>query len=198
MTKEPSDAQLARLLSGRDEPSVLDLEAGFERVAAEVAPPRRRRWALWSAPLAAALGAAAVLVAAPGAEDEFAPRGVGAGNLQLACLRAEAPAPCAAGATLTLDVTPPPARAHFAAFARRPDGRLMWFLPAAGETSAPRRGLLDAGFVLAGPPGPYTVYGVFSDAPMTRAAIAAAFGDDLAAPATLTVVERALEVGSPP
>ena len=71
------DHDLARLLSGRAEPSVLEKEEVFERVHAKTrAAPRRwsRRVALAGAGAAAA---AAAWLALPAAPPEFVGRGAG-------------------------------------------------------------------------------------------------------------------------
>lgn len=185
------------MLAGRDGPSVLDTEATFEAVMAEVEPPRRRRRWAWLGLPAAAAAALLFTVSGPPEEPGFAPRGAVEANVEPVCVRGEAPAPCAAGATLLFDVTAPEGRPYFAAFARRPDGAVIWYRPAEGATSEPQDGLTDQGFALGSehPAGDYEVYGVFSARPMTRAALEAELGDALESTDDVRVVKRRLEVG---
>jgi hypothetical protein len=195
MSEGLSDRELARLLSGRDSPSALDKEAVFERVMAETPARRRRRWAAFAVPLAAAAAVVLAVLAVP-REAAFGPKGAGLANLELSCVRGEAPAPCAPGATLVFDVTPPAERPYFAAFARRPDGAIVWYRPAPGERTARASGVLEAGVHLGPehPPGRYAVFGVFTAEPMARAELRAALGDELASNDRVTVVRRPLEV----
>lgn len=195
MSESPRDSELARLLAGRDGPSVLDKEAVFEGVMAGVAPPpRRRRWWALVAPLAAAAALALALVARPGADPgpEFGMKGPGGANLALTCVRGQAPAACAPGTTLLFDVTPAPARPFFAAFGRRADGQGVWLWPEAGARSAEVRGLTKRGFLLeAG--GVVEVYGLFTAAPMSRDELQAGLADGLESTDVVTVVRRDVE-----
>lgn len=197
MKREPTDAELAGLLSGRSGPSVLDKEAAFEAVMAE--QPRRRRFgwhaAIWpmTAVAAVAVALAVVVVPTEPAPSEFTPRGAADPGLTLSCVRKEAPAPCVPGATLLLDVRPK-ARPYFGAFARSPEGTIIWYLPAADQPTRKQDGLLSQGFELSGVHGGGTleVFGVFTDRPMTRPQLKAALDDGLKSTDAVSVVRRSL------
>lgn len=195
MKREPTDTELARLLSGRSGPSVLEKEAAFEAVMQQ--QPRRRRFA-WRAVLWPAVAVAAValgVLVMPGAPDrpEFGAKGSAQAGLSLSCVHADAPAPCAPGATLILQVTAHD-RPYFAAFARDAEGTITWYLPAQGERSKRQDGLLEQGFLLdpSYDQGTMQVFGVFTDTPMSRAQIKAALNGGLDSTDSVTVLPRTL------
>jgi hypothetical protein len=212
-----TDRELARLLSGRDEPSVLEKEALFERIMTRVAPVRQaKRWP-WLGPSLAAAGAAAALVAVlvvrsdRGGEaegsGEFLPRGnlghstAGHGGFELACVADGQPSSCQVGAKLTFWVSATPQTSHFASFGRRQDGAIVWYVPDPGGRSArvaraTSPVLLDTAFVLdeTHGAGTITVFGVFSAEPLSRAEIKSALGPDLRGDGSVSVVVRTLEV----
>lgn len=191
------DPELARLLSGRNEPSVLEKERILEQVLSRTAPPSRARW--WAAAFAtAALGMA--LLAVP-SDPEFTHRGAEEQALfELRCVQEGVPsARCHPGQTLVFDVEP--GARYFGAFARREDDVILWYFPAEGEGSLPladtaAQGTLERAVVLGAdhPPGTYEVYGVFTDAPWSRDQIREAMDDDLRSARGAVVVRRELKV----
>lgn len=197
MSREPTDSELSRLLSGRTGPSVLQQEAAFEAVMKQVAPKRRPRWLGLMVPLSAvaALALGVFVMRPPPADPEFAVRGGGQAGLVLRCIQDQRPAPCALGATLAFEVRPSD-KPYFAAFSRREDGTIIWYLPAPEAASAKQDGLLSQGFELHAPhqAGRLEVFGLFSDQPMTRDDLKAALGDGLEPSAHLDIVRRTLEV----
>ena len=96
-------------------------------------------------------------------------------HLELVCTRDGERAPCAPCARLSLRAKSSSVT-HLAAFGRHEGGRIVWYLPGVAQgRSAP---LLEGGAaqvlgsVWLGPehePGRYTVYGIFSEEPLTRA-----------------------------
>ncbi|MEQ8568044.1 MAG: hypothetical protein RMA76_24195 [Deltaproteobacteria bacterium] len=200
MTREDS-ARLARLLSGRDEPSVLETEALFDRIASDVAPrPWWRRPVAWGAlsGIATAAAAAFLFVALPDS-GEFGSRGGEEAVLRPHCVTGAETGPCTTGAKLLFDARPPEGAPHFAALAKRPDGTFIWYLPAPDARSAAlgAETAVVATAIRLGdehPAGAYTVFGVFTKDAMTRDEIEAAVGDDLAGGPGVTVVRRELEV----
>ncbi len=199
MTRE-DPARLARLLSGRDEPSVLETEALFDRIAGEVAPrPWWRRPIAWGALSGLATAAAAVALVFAPVEREFGTRGGEEPVLRAHCVVDAETAPCAQGAKLLFDARPPEGAPHFAALAKRPDGTVIWYLPAPDAASSP---LGDATAVVPTairlgdehPAGRYELFGVFTKDAMTRAQIEASVGAELRGGPGVTVVRRELEV----
>jgi hypothetical protein len=190
-----SDRLIPRLLARRDRLGRIEKDAILETVLAGVAPRRRARW--WLAVAAPVLAAAAVLfVIAPWRhESEFTARG---SSRPVATFRATCNGGCTRGGKLVFDVYGTTSYRYFAAFAKRGDGTVLWYFPAADGTSldiaASLHGVLDQGIVLGDehPAGSYRVYGVFSDAPLTRAQVRAVF--DEGARAGTEVVTVDLEV----
>ena len=87
---------------------------------------------------------------------------------------------CTHGAKLVFDLHGTTGYRYFAAFAKRSDGMVLWYFPTSDAESSvalPTSGILDQGIILGDdhPAGMYRVYGVFSRAPFTRAAIRDAF-----------------------
>lgn len=199
------DEELAKLIAGRNAPSVLAKERLFERIYAQVQPQaeRRPRGALLFVAFAgaAAAAAAALLLIHPG-PPEFQSRGshvAGAGGPELV-VSCPGNAGCRVGSKLSFAVKSQQNR-YFAAFARRFDGTIIWYFPepigssvALPQTSEPE--LLDQA-VLLGPehlPGHYDVYGVFSRQPLTREQLKLKVGEDLSGSPDAVVVRRPLEV----
>lgn len=168
------DRLVSRLLAGRDALSRVEKDALLDRVTAP--PPRRMRWA-WLALPALAAAAVAVLVVKPSHDTDFGTRG---GSGTFAALHVTCSPACTAGGKLVLDVHGTTGYRYVAAFAKRADGTVLWYFPAtddARSVEVPANGVLDRSIVL-GPEhvaGPYQIYGVFSNAPLTRAAIRDAF-----------------------
>ncbi|HVY28173.1 MAG TPA: hypothetical protein VHB79_16560 [Polyangiaceae bacterium] len=207
----PDDRTIARLLSRKNLPSVLEKEAIFERiherVLAEAAPqgagrPARFVW-VWALGLAVA---AAIALVWQGREPapELAARGDGDANgvaLELSCGRAATP--CRAAGSLAFELGPAPSTLYFAAFARRTDGTIIWYFPESGAgavglkvsaAAAPR--VLERS-VTFGPEhtaGQYELFALLSKQPLTRAQLKAALGPDLSGGPELRVLRRSFEV----
>jgi len=199
------DEQLARLLSGRNRPSVLHKEAGSGRVLAKLDRDRRiRRGALFGS----LLSVAAVLLFVSIPEDStpnntnqssttLTPRGEAEASFVPHC-HDEAKR-CRPGSTLSFEIVAMGGARYFAAFAQRTDGVVLWYLPAPDETSLEVQAagaMLGTGVRLGQEhtPGNYTVYGVFSREPLDRAALRERLGPALAGREGLSVVTRALNV----
>jgi hypothetical protein len=204
------DRTIARLLSKKNLPSVLEKEAIFERILerveaekdGETARTTRFAW-VWALGLAAA-AAVALLWWAPAREPpaELAARGAGDEHgvaLELSCGRAAAP--CRVSGSLAFELGPAPSTLYFAAFARRADGTIIWYFPEADAPSlkvsastAPH--VLERAVTL-GPehtPGNYELFALFSKQPLTRAQLKAALGPELSGGANLRVLRRSFEV----
>jgi hypothetical protein len=206
-TKGNDDQLAARLLSGRDEPSVLEQEAIFERVMQRVAPPRRALWrSTW--PLAVAAAAALLLWrplsgGSPAADELLARGGAESGTLQLGCSDpAGKTIPCSLGMKVDLALTPPRGRRYFALLAQRPDGKLIWYYPKqAGSTPrvGERVGLYPEAPVLdaKGPAGSYQWVAVFSSQALTRPQLKTRLKGDLTGDPSLTLIRRTLSVQAP-
>lgn len=198
---------IRRLLAGRNRLSRAEKDEIFARVVDGVAPPERRRRRWWAGAGVAVAAAAAALLVLPGrggegepggAASSFAARGGGdtSAAFELSCPTAAAG--CRAGATLVFDLSPASGYRYFAAFARRGDDAVIWYVPGdSGDASADLRtrleaGVLDRGVVLGAehPPGRYTVFGIFSQQPLTRAAIRGHFDPDAASLGPDTAVVR--------
>lgn len=200
-----TEPNLARLLSGRDEPSVLEKEAALQRVLAQVSP-KSRRWPWdvrvgWAAALPA-LGAAAAAVAmvfymgdsSQESGNEFQSRGTDASaSLSIRCVSAgaatavSADAGCARGTVMGFAASPPADKPYFAAFSQRSDGTVLWYLPSPGETSEPLTpgddgvAVVPRGVPVGGEhsAGTYEVFGVFSSSPLSRAQLREILGPEL-------------------
>lgn len=178
------------MLSGRDGPSVLEQETGFQRVMQQLERERApRRWRLWApatAMIAAAAAAVLLFARAPGVEPPFAARGGGGGHaaLQVLCVEHGASGRCPSGGRLAF-VAESDSHRYLALFVRRGDGLVIWYLPSSGGTSAPiadQAGKpLRHGAQLGAdqPPGEYEVFGVFSSTPLTREEIKRDLGPEL-------------------
>jgi hypothetical protein len=193
---------------------VLAHAALFERVMNGLEAEQRRRgirgarfgWARWGG-AAVGLAAAAALALFIGSrredEPEFAPRGVGRAGpaFYVECLAPAGGSVCVTGGKLTFRVTPSPERPFFAAFARRQDGVILWYLPEANAASARvSNPQLAVGFALDAqqPPGDYELFGVFSAEPLRREDVARRLADDLdPKDGSLSVVRQRFHVGGP-
>lgn len=183
---------IPRLLSGRDQLSIVEKEQILDTVLGGVAresgaaepagatAPRRARW--WWLGLPALAMTIAVVIIAPWRStsttttSEFSARG---GDQLFAAF-----APVQSNGKLLFDVHGTSGYRYFAAFSRRTDGTILWYFPTPTGTSLdlatqPATGVLDQGIVLGDEhqPGTYRVYGVFSHEPLTRDAIKAQFDD---------------------
>jgi hypothetical protein len=160
------DERMARLLAGANRPSPLERDARFERVWTRVQPRRRRSWAI--AMSLAGTTAALLLFVRVHVRDEFTARGASAVGLRAFCA-----GECRAGGKLFFEAHGLAAPAYVAAYARRPDGTILWYLPAAAEPE--RRiehdGLLPDGAILGAEhtPGRYELITVVSTRPLDRA-----------------------------
>lgn len=206
---------LGRLLSGRNEPSVLEKEALFaelERKLPQSVPSR-----LW---FGAAVGgllslcgvtAAVVLglrpLSAPSGEVPTSSPGSGdwvarggptenAPSVRLFCLEGTQEKDCAVGRTLAFELQKLPEQLrYYAAFARAPNGSILWYFPGAKDTSPlldRSHGIQRQAIPLEPPhtPGEYEVFTVFSENPVGRSELKAALGPSLASTARLVVVRR--------
>ncbi len=199
--------ELARLLSGRDRPSVLEKEEVFERVYARTraASMPRSRWAVLGG-LTAAAAAAAVWLALPADRVEFGARGAGESRptLHVVCLETGRKGVCGAGGRLAFEIEGRQFQ-HVAVFARRQDGLVIWYFPESSGTSPPVSGqgrstLLRRGVQLGAtqPPGDYEVYAVFSDEALTRDRIKAGLDDDFNARGGWVVTHQTLRIEAGP
>lgn len=165
------------------------LDAAPREARADAARPETRRgWStrrwLWAAP---ALAALALLVLVP--RDEFTAKGAGEpAQVELTCLST-----CEPGGRVALRLEAPPARPYVAIFVAERSA-LSWLTPASDAASGrvPADGLWPEGVVVPAS-GPLDVYVVFSAAPLTRKAVAAAVGDDLSGSPEVTLIRRRLE-----
>lgn len=162
----------ARLLAGRDRPSIVEKEAMLAAILPEKS--RSRRWLWLAAPSMLAAAAAVFLVLWSRNHDEFYPRGGPVTNARLALT---CPTGCSAGRKVVFDLHGTAGYRYFAAFARTSDGDVIWYFPQPNGTSERVADVL-ARTIVFGPehrPGRYTVYGVYSVHPLTREAIKARF-----------------------
>ncbi len=190
MSREPTDAELARLLSGRVGPSVQDKERIFEAVFKQITPPRRT-WQIFAGVLATAAALTlGVFAASSPPQPEFGVRGSATENVGLRCVQGGQPSDCRSGSTLTFQLTVDD-KPFFAAFARTSDGSVIWYLPSIGARSA--RDVGGQGFVL-GAAEPLEVFGLFTDRAMTRDELKQELAGQLQSTDHLSVVRRTLGV----
>ena len=197
------DSKLARLLSRRDEPSVLEKEALFERVLAATGQPARRRFAGFLAFAGVAAAAAAVALFVKLREpDEFASRGTTgtSPSVEVVCVKTGAAGRCEADDTVSFDVRTEGNTWYFAAFAMRED-EVVWFFPQEdGESirveGSAKPALLGQGVRLGDRmrPGAYDIVAVFSREPLRRNDIKARLGQDLLGRSGIEVLRRPLVV----
>jgi hypothetical protein len=173
-----SDRLIPRLLARRDRLGRIEKDAILEAVLAGVTPRRRARW--WLALAAPVVAAAIVLVVLWPRHDDFTARG---GTRAVATFKATCAGACTRGAKLVFDVYGTTSYRYFAAFAKRADGTVLWYFPAADGASEAiadsTHGVLEQGIVLGDehPAGRYRVYGVFSTTPLTRSQIRERFDE---------------------
>ena len=157
----------------------------------------RSVWFVRSLGLATAVVLALVVVGPDlGRESEPAFQAKGGGT---ALFRARCTPSCRAGGQLGFEVMAPAKRPYFAAFGRRPDGRIVWYEPSdAGAMRAADQGarMWPSTFELGAEhiPGEHIVFGIFSSRPFTRGDIAAAMGDRLEGGSQLTVFRRVIQI----
>jgi hypothetical protein len=197
--------ELARLLSGRDGPSILEQEAVLERVLARtVKPPLGRAVTVSVAVAVAAAAALAAVVRGDLARKaEFASRGAlsSAASFDVLCVETGEAGRCPSKGTIGLEIQANERESYFAAFAQASDGTVVWLVPNAGSTSermeaAGKPMLLDRGIRLdeAWSPGRYEVVGVVSSSPLDRAAIKTLLNDELDKPRGFRVLHRTFVV----
>ena len=202
MARRPNSNLVRRLLSGKDRLTPMEKEAIFEDVWQEIRPrPWRGLRPLLGLGAVVATGMALffVIPTASGPNDRFATKGGGEAFLAVACVQGDKPAPCTPGRKLLFDVGPA-AEGFFAAWAERPDGATIWYLPdREDQTSFPidsnTRGVLSRAVVL-GPEhiaGNYQVLGVFSDSPLSRQQLREVAAQNVQRPG-IQIVRRQLEV----
>jgi len=133
--------------------------------------------------LAAATAAAAalLLLTLPPEPDEWAVRG-GGPNFSVTCAQE---LPCGPGGRLRWFVRSTPELTHFAAFAQRADGTILWYFPekeggsslALKEHARSPNGELDVAIELGQEhaPGTYKIVGMFSPTAQDRGAVRAAY-----------------------
>lgn len=204
MKQELNESRLARLLSGRDQPSVIEKEALFERIRRRTAPRRRLRFVKWTA-FVLASSSAAIAAIGIGLIDrsgsEFTARGgrIPSSSFTLACVDQKGPSPCRQNSKLSFRLEPADDSEYFAAFARRSDQTIIWYYPDRDSRSPSIATQTERRFLKEGirlgpehPPGRYSIYGVFSKKPLTRREIRAALGDALVGDGAVQVVRRDL------
>ncbi|CAN5167442.1 hypothetical protein BH11MYX1_BH11MYX1_35230 [soil metagenome] len=167
----------SRLLAGRDHLSRSEKDEILAGLG-QPGPRPRHRW-VWLALPALAAAVALVVIAPwhPSPGSELSARG---GSRPVATLRVTCAGGCRHGAKLLFDLHGTTAYRYFAAFAKRGDGTVLWYFPATDDATSIERsssGVLDRGIVLGAehPVGTYRIYGVFSNAPLTRGEIRDAF-----------------------
>lgn len=196
--------QFSRLLSGRHRLTVQEKEAVLERVLFESCkegPTRRSVFGLSGFGLKVAAGAAlSLLLLIPAVfillrdssgeaqvTDAFYVRGDGGQvpRFSIRCIGGGMQGTCRPGDKMTFRLSPPEGNPYFGAFARRlEDNSVVWYFPESAVsktvdvTEKNHAGVLSKGIKLGPehPAGTYQVFGVFSDAPLSRDEIKALFG----------------------
>jgi hypothetical protein len=202
-----SDAELDRILAGRNQLGVTEKEEILARVLQTTSPPRRTRpfvlpaWA-WGA-TAVVLLAPALFFLAHRPISEFAARGGEAvPSFVVSCLSPEGRgSACAPGGKMVFQIDPGPFRA-FAAIAEAPDGTTLWYFPGGDRafgidlTGLKPNGLLEEAISIgsAGPAGEYVIHGLFSERPLSKNEVRDAIREPEGHHAV--VVVRRLRVGS--
>lgn len=182
-----------RLLSGRNRISRLEKERVLQQVLSQVAAAetekvatrRRNRW-LWPGLLALASTTAGLALLWrvqqwPSRDGELwtrrgGPVAPGQSQLQTVCSDGQKEVACAPGRRLLLGLSFAPERPFFAAYAVRPDGAVLWYVPAAATQASVdlrawlRRGYLAESLLLGDEhlPGRYRLYAIFSPQPLER------------------------------
>ena len=167
----------ARLLSGKNEPSVLERESLARSVLDDTAAKAdggRGRLRLRLA-AAAIVGAAAVLLVVIALPNDLTPRSGQVGTSFETICR---PGPdCTVGGQLVFRVSnAPEGFEHVAIFARRKDGLVIWYFPTDEyqmSTTFTDSEWMDEGVALVGEhdPGLYIVHALVSTKPVTRATV---------------------------
>lgn len=175
----------ARLLAKTDGPSRVEKEEILDAVLEKSGPARRRPRMIFG--FAAALATAAAVGLFALRPPEFTARGAEeAISVEVGCGGGD----CTQGARLLFDVTADPKYKYFAAFARRPDGAVVWYFPERDGALSPEISQLSA-IVLGSEhvPGDYTLTAIVSERPLDRSAI-----KEGASGTTLRSVERLLKI----
>jgi hypothetical protein len=192
------ERELFRLLSGRDRLSRPEKEAIFDAVVDALDRPApqatRARWFALGIAVALALVLAFVLRPGqhvvpdeggrPSVHEALVERGVGDAGPQLTLLCGDRPLAraCPPGTELGFEVAALGEHRHVAMFATRPDGAVIWYMPAAVDASTQALAsdddvVLVPHRVELGPehvPGRYEITAVFSAQPLTREDVKAA------------------------
>jgi hypothetical protein len=184
-------SQLPRLLAGRNRLGRDEKEAVLEEVLSAVAPRRRaRRWFALAVPALALAALVLWLVPRSQPASEFTARG---GDAHVATFAPKCNGECTQGSKLLFDLQGTTGYRYFAAFAKTPDGSVIWYASGRDLTRELEHGVLVDAIVLGDhQPGRYRVFGVFSDRELSRDAIRELFDDQGRARLTagVTVVER--------
>lgn len=213
-SRKDHDRLAARLLSRKNQLSRPEKEAIFDGVMQRL-PDGDRPWTFGSARnkwlLLSGLGGAALATAMMflfvlprvGDSPEFAKKGAAPSGptLRLACAEAGRAGPCAQGRTILFEASGYGSRRHFAAFARRDDGTVIWYFPDAaaaltltlsddGSGRALKKGIAIGAEHTA---GRYVVYGLFFEQPRTRPEIRTLMAKDVAGDFTLIEQELVIE-----
>jgi hypothetical protein len=165
----------ARLLSGKNVPSVLERESLARSVLDDsVGKPNESR-APWRLTAALVVGAACVLFVITTLPDELVPRSGEVGTTFETICR---PGPdCEVGGRLMFRVSnAPKAFDHIAIFAQRPDGLVIWYFPREEQelsTTFTASEWMEEGVALVGAhePGLYVIHALLSAEPVTRATV---------------------------
>jgi hypothetical protein len=203
------DAHIGRLLGGRPrDPSVLEKEAAFAAIADSVqaAPSSPRPRMLWGAATLAAAAAALLALWPRSQPDAWTARGSAPlTHVALVCVRDNRPSPCTQAASLRFEVHAAAATQHLAAFARDPEGTILWYFPAADARTSPlgplpANGLLEQVVRLSTQhmPGRYEVFVVLSPNALTRSELKQRLGPELRGDADLQVFRLPMTVEAAP
>jgi hypothetical protein len=158
-------------LSKQDGPSRVEKEVILDAVLEETSGSQRA--SMWPRVGALAAVFAGVLVAVvllrPPSEGEFRARGA---QEEIAIEVSCEGGVCAQGARLLFEVTADPKYGYLAAFARRPDGAVLWYFPESESAASAAVGGLSA-IVLGAEhvPGDYVLTVVLSEVPLDRAGV---------------------------
>lgn len=193
---------ISRLLSGRDQLTRLEEEQILAQVLEQSrskGADRRRLWGAFGALVAASAGIAGLFWVGP-EPGEFVARG-GGPHFTVRCTPT---LPCGPGGRLEWFVQAQPPLTHFAAFARRADGTILWYFPDREDGTTldlsvhaqAKGGALDVGIELGQEhaPGTYKVIGMFLGAPLDRGQVRAAYLDPGPSGPQRVVVEAELEL----
>ena len=190
MTSMHPKHTIARLLAGRNRLSRLEKDDIFANVMDEIAP--RKRLAGRLAPALALASVVAVLLLyvrvnnhGESTDSSFGSKGqsFASGAFSVVCKAEDG---CQSGDKLVFDLSASAGYSHFAAFAKRADGVVIWYFPESENDESLaldgrlRDGVLDRGVVLGDDhqPGRYQVYGIFSTEPLTQAQIKEGFREE--------------------